>query len=60
MKGAAGSVGMVALNDSLKKLEKIDIEQLSNTTMVANLKIQNEQSIVAFKYWLESLQSNKC
>jgi HPt (histidine-containing phosphotransfer) domain-containing protein len=60
MKGAAGSVGMLKLSDSLKKLENIDIAQLNNTKIVSNLKIQNEQSIVAFKDWLESLKSNKC
>jgi HPt (histidine-containing phosphotransfer) domain-containing protein len=56
MKGAAGSVGMKVLSERLKKLETLDVLRLDDTTtLLVDLRGQNEQSIAVFKSWLEGL-----
>jgi HPt (histidine-containing phosphotransfer) domain-containing protein len=56
MKGAAGSVGMFTLSETLKRLEKMNVSQLNNITVINDLKIQNEHSVTVFKHWLSSLK----
>ncbi len=56
MKGAAGSVGLTVLSETLKKLETIDVLELNDAKITIDLKRQNDQSIAAFKSWLQSAQ----
>jgi hypothetical protein len=54
MKGATASVGMHQLHAQLKLLEKLDAPKERKALLLAELKLSNEQAILAFKAWLES------
>jgi HPt (histidine-containing phosphotransfer) domain-containing protein len=56
MKGAAGSVGLTVLSETLKKLETIDLSELNGARLTIDLKRQNDQSIAAFRSWLQLAQ----
>mgnify|MGYP000617994329 FL=1 len=55
MKGAAASVGMYQLHGQLKLLEKIEVSKEKKAVLLEELRLSNEQAIVAFQNWLESL-----
>ncbi len=55
MKGAAGSVGLIALFERLKLMEKTTEDKKSKTAQLIALKIHNEQAIDDFDTWLNSL-----
>ena len=54
MKGAAASVGMCKLHGQLKLLEKTAATQQQKSVLLTELKLENEQAILAFKEWLAS------
>ena len=55
MKGAAASVGMHQLHGQLKLLEKTDASKEKKLALLQELKLSNEQAILAFKTWLETI-----
>ncbi|KGJ95251.1 Hpt domain-containing protein [Colwellia psychrerythraea] len=55
MKGAAASVGMYQLHGQLKLLEKTDASTDKKAVLLEELRSSNEQAIVAFQHWLESV-----
>lgn len=54
MKGATASVGMCQLHRKLKLFEKTDVAKEKKLILLEELKLSNEQAILAFKSWLES------
>ena len=54
MKGAAASVGMYQLHRQLKLLEKMDAAKEKKALSLKELRLSNEQGIIAFKSWLAS------
>ncbi len=55
MKGAAGSVGLKALHDRLKTMEKSTNDQADKAKQLSALKIHNQAAIVEFERWLARL-----
>lgn len=55
MKGAAASVGMCQLHGQLKLLEKTDASKEKKLALLQELRLSNEQAILAFKAWLETI-----
>ncbi len=55
MKGATASVGMFQLHGKLKLLEKTDAAKEKKSLLLKELRLSNEQAILAFKSWLESI-----
>ncbi len=55
MKGATASVGMYQLHGQLKLLEKTDVSKEKKSVLLRELRLSNEQAIVAFKKWLETI-----
>ena len=54
MKGAAASVGMYKLHGQLKLLEHTDESLQQKFVLLTELKLANEQAMLAFKDWLAS------
>lgn len=55
MKGATASVGMLQLHGQLKLLEKTDVSKEEKSELLKDLRLSNEQAILAFKSWLETI-----
>lgn len=55
MKGAAGSVGLTALHSRLVLMEKTKANNSDKANQLAKLNEHNQQAMVDFKHWLESL-----
>lgn len=55
MKGAAGSVGLIALHARLKVMEKTTADRNEKAQQLAELKIHNQQAIVGFNDWLKHI-----
>ena len=56
MKGAAASVGMCKLHRQLKLVEKTGAPQKQKAVLLEELKLTNEQGIIAFSDWLETVE----
>ncbi|MCJ8294912.1 MAG: Hpt domain-containing protein [Colwellia sp.] len=54
MKGATASVGMYKLHGQLKLLEHTAASQQQKLVLLTEVKLENEQAILAFKEWLAS------
>lgn len=55
MKGAAGSVGLKALHERLKLMEKTMANASEKAQQLADLKTHSQQAMDAFSDWLASL-----
>lgn len=58
MKGATASVGMRQLHEQLQVLEKTDASKEHKAQRLSELRLSNDQAILAFKAWLDSKQTD--
>ena len=56
MKGAAGSVGLMALHARLKLMEHTSAQVSEKTQQLVELKAHNQQALSAFESWLAAVE----